>query len=113
MGKKFIQFFVPISPCSAPDALGRSANRNTKTATTVVTVDTARTGNTRPNSYADTSILPGNYLDFNSCIYVTMSLAKPLTSANELALQARKSATRVPTAQKVNFDFFQTFGFIY
>ena len=66
LGKKLIEYFVPILPCMAPDVLGRnSMNKNASS-------------NTKVLGYDDTPLQTGNFLDANTHINIKISVAKPL-----------------------------------
>jgi hypothetical protein len=64
LGKRLIEFFVPVLPCNAPDALGRPQDKNTKNEKTIVQLDS--------------SIQAGSFLESNTHLSVRLTVAKPL-----------------------------------
>ena len=68
MGKRLLEFFVPILPCTAPDVLGRNAVKNSS--------------NTKRLDNEDAPMQAGAFLDFNSHLNVTITTAKPLFALN-------------------------------
>jgi hypothetical protein len=65
MGKKLVEFFIPILPCSAPDVFGRNA--------------TKVSSNTKVLNDDEQRPLPaGSYLEANTHLNVRISVAKPI-----------------------------------
>ncbi len=64
LGKKLIEYFVPVLPCAAPDALGRNANKISS--------------NTKSLGDEDVPMQAGSFLDSNTHLNVKISVAKPL-----------------------------------
>ena len=64
LGKKLIEFFVPVLPCNAPDALGRPQDKNSKNEKSIVPLDS--------------SLQAGSFLESNTHLSVRLSVAKPL-----------------------------------
>lgn len=93
LGKRLIQFFVPISPCSAPDSLGRIASSKNKT--------TPYSESLVTKANVNNHMLPGAYLDVSSCLYVTISLARPLESLGEIVSRTRAQMSRISTSKCV------------
>lgn len=78
LGKKLIEYFIPVLPCSAPDVLGRNATKDSS--------------NTKVLNDSDNRPLPaGAYLDTNTHLSVRISVAKPLFE--EIPSRNRKSAS--------------------
>ncbi len=71
LGKRLIEFNVPVLPCNAPDLLERKATNSPKTSLTNNNKDLGERDPTQ-------AIQPGHYLDANTHLKVTMFLAKPL-----------------------------------
>jgi hypothetical protein len=66
LGKKLVEFFIPILPCAAPDVLGRSSmNKSGST-------------NTKVLGFDDLPLHGGSFLDSNTHINVKITVAKPL-----------------------------------
>jgi hypothetical protein len=64
LGKKLLEYFVPILPCAAPDALGRNANK--------------ASSNTKSLGDQDVPIQAGSFLDSNTHLNVKLAVARPL-----------------------------------
>lgn len=64
LGKKLIEFFVPVLPCKAPDVLGRNPVKFSS--------------NTKVIGDEDCPLSPGNFLDSNTHMYVRITTAKAL-----------------------------------
>lgn len=64
LGKKLVEFFVPVLPCIAPDVLGRNA--------------TKISSNTKVLGNDDSPMSVGQYLDCNTHLNVKITVAKPL-----------------------------------
>lgn len=64
LGKKLLEFFVPVLPCKAPDVLGRNPVKHSS--------------NTKVIGEEDCPLSPGNFLDSNTHLYVKITTAKPL-----------------------------------
>jgi hypothetical protein len=77
LGKKLIEFFVPVLPCAAPDVLGRTNHKESS--------------NTKILGYDDQPLQSGAYLDSNTHINVRISVAKPLFETNLNSAQKAKN----------------------
>ncbi|CAF0826449.1 unnamed protein product [Brachionus calyciflorus] len=64
LGKKLLEFFVPVLPCKAPDVLGKNVYKHSS--------------NTKVIGFEDYPLSPGNFLDSNTHINVKITTAKPL-----------------------------------
>ena len=108
-GKKILEFFLPIAPCSAPEVNGRVSvksgfnNKSASMPLSVASLTTAVTTNTKFTQHDPSSIQAGNYLDSNSHIYITVSIAKPLTSTEEIVAKSRNTTLRTYSSSTVLF----------
>lgn len=64
LGKKLVEFFVPVLPCKAPDVFGRNPAKHSS--------------NTKAIGDEDCPLSPGDFLDSNTHLYVKITTAKPL-----------------------------------
>lgn len=63
LGKKLVEYFLPILPCAAPDALGRNANKVSS--------------NTKSLGDEDVPMQAGSFLDSNTHLNMKISVARP------------------------------------
>lgn len=115
-GKRLVQFYLPIAPCSAPDVIGRvsakSSTLKTSTPLSLNTQNTAISINSRPTTHDPSAMQAGNYLEANSHIYITVSFARALTSTERLVTLSRNTTLRPFTSQTVrNSGFFSNYIF--
>ena len=118
LGKRLVEFFVPVLPCHAPDALGRStANFNSKasassssaaalastntltthTTTHTVTVNTKRIGS------EDVPMTSGAFLESNTHLSVKIASAKPLLEVrNPYQSTANLPKTKIVRRTRIN-----------
>jgi hypothetical protein len=68
LGKKMLEYFVNVLPCSAPDVLGKNTPPNSKNSNAKLL----------STSEDDKPIASGAYLDSNTNLCVRISVAKPL-----------------------------------
>lgn len=100
LGKRMLEFSVPVLPCAAPDLIGRNNNQTMATNSSLDgSKPPVKSPLTRPVSYGATSshddipMPPGSYLDANTQLNVTIWVAKPvfnertnrITSKNDLS----------------------------
>ena len=64
LGKKLLEFYVPVLPCAAPDVLGKNSNK--------------KSSNTKQIGNEDTPMQAGAFLESNTYLYAKITLAKPL-----------------------------------
>ncbi len=67
MGKRLVEFFVPVLPCVAPDVLGRGVGKTTQ--------------NTRKIDSENAPTQAGHFLDCNTHLNVKITTAKPVFHA--------------------------------
>lgn len=89
LGKKLIEYFVPVLPCAAPDALGRNANKSSS--------------NTKSLGDEDVPMQAGCFLDSNTHMNVKISVARSLFDPN-LSGQKSKNPTVI---LKIEFKIFK------
>ncbi len=73
MGKKLVEFFVPVLPCMAPDVLGRSVGKATQKSKKI--------------DSENAPIQAGHFLDCNTHLNVKITTAKPVFHAKAVGNQ--------------------------
>jgi hypothetical protein len=75
------------------------ASMFSQNATTTIVTNT-----TKFTQHDPSSTQAGNYLDSNAHIYITVSIAQPLTTQDQLVAQSRNTTVRTFSSSTVTFN---------
>ncbi len=90
LGKRLVEFFVPVLPCHAPDALGRVFNANhakngssqSHASPTLSSTNAHYATNTKRIGTEDMPMTSGAFLEANTHLSVKIASAKPLLNSH-------------------------------
>jgi hypothetical protein len=105
-GKKIVEFFLPIAPCSAPEINGRVSLKSGLVNKSIYTsTNSMNTGITKFTQHDPSAMHAGNYLESNAHIYLTVSIAKPLITNEQLVAKSRATTMRTYSSTAVIIIF--------
>ena len=104
-GKKIVEYFLPIAPCSAPEINARvslkSGLNNKSMYASTNSMNTGATANTKFTQHDPSAMHAGNYLESNAHIYVTVTISKPLITTEQLVARSRATTLRTYSSSTV------------